>query len=195
MDTYEIRYFETPDGLELLRAKRYGDNIVPFGTSFDEGERFDNLTRRVRNDIFPLLRAIQSFTMNLYGIHPGSITYSGYSPYENFDNISLDEFEVFCNDHLIRYSPDYFNIVLNMKIKKGSIFWDAYFLIKMDCIKLQDENVTEDFPVWYLSFGNSEESFCETLDENFSGIMISDIVKWAVGLIQVNYNSTINEDQ
>lgn len=192
METYELRYFETPDGPQLLRAKGDREGSVPFGTSYDDGDRIVNLTRRIRNDIFPLLNAIQTITINHYGLEPGSISYSGYSPYEKFNNISLSEFEDFCNNYLFSQPPDYFDIVLVMKITKLDILWDAQFRICVDCVKLQDEDSTEDFPVWYLGFGNLDDLFHETLDENYSAVMISDIVKWALELIQLNYDYTLN---
>ena len=195
METYELRYFLTPDGTELLRTKGNSDGSVPFGTSYDDGERAENLLRRVRNDIIPILRAIQSLTMNLYSLHTDAIIYSGHSPYENFDNLNLDEFAIFCTNHLIRFPADYFDIVLDMKVKKEAIFWDAQFLMRPECIRINDQDDTEEFPVWYLSFGNDEESFYETLDENYSAVMISDIVKWAMELIRSNYNYTIDESR
>ena len=195
METYELRYFLTPDGIELLRAKGNSDGTVPFGTSYDDGERAENLLRRVRDDIIPILRALHSLTMNLYSLQPDAITYSGSSPYENFENLNLDEFAVFCNNHLTRFPADYFDIVLNMKFKKEAIFWDAQFLMRPECIRINDEDDTEEFPVWYLSFGNDEESFYETLDENYSAAILSDIVKWAMAMIQSNYESTINENE
>lgn len=195
METYELRYFLTPDGTELLRTKGNGDGSVPFGTSYDDSERAENLLRRVRDDIIPILRAIHSLTMNLYSLQPTAITYSGSSPYENFENLNLDEFAVFCNNHLTRFPSDYFDIVLNMKFKKEANFWDAQFTIRPECIRIQDEDDTEEFPVWYLRFGNFDDSFYETLDENYSATMLSDIVKWAMALIQSNYECTINENE
>ncbi len=195
IETYELRYFETPDGPQLLRAKGDSEGSVPFGTSYDEGDRIVNLAKRARNDIYPILRAIQTITINHYGLETSSISYSGHSPYENFNNISLDEFELFCNDHLFRLPPDNFDLVLTINIEKNSTFWDAQFLIYIECIQLQDEEATEDYPVWYLCFSNHEQYFCENLDENYSNVMIKDIVKSAMELIQLNYNYTINQNQ
>ncbi|MBL0009472.1 MAG: hypothetical protein IPP25_20460 [Saprospiraceae bacterium] len=195
METYELRYFLTPDGTELLRTKGNGDGSVPFGTSYDDGERAENLLRRVRNDVIPILKAIHSLTMNLYSLHSDAITYSGYSPYENFDHLTLDEFAIFCKNHLIRFPADYFDIVLNMKIKNVDLFWDVQFLIRPECVWIQDEDDTEEFPVWYLYFGDHETFYYETLDENYSAVMISDIVKWAMELIRSNYNYTIDESK
>ncbi len=193
METYELRYFLTPDGKELLRTKGGSEGSVPFGTSYDDGERAENLLRRVRNDIIPILRAIHSLTLNLYSLHSDAITYSGSSPYKKFDNLSLAEFAVFCKDHLLQFPSDYFDIVLNMKIKNVDLFWDAQFLMRPECIRINDEDGTEEFPVWYLCFGNLDDSFYETLDENYSAAMISDIVKWAMELIQLNYKDTLDE--
>jgi len=195
METYDMRYFATDEGRELLRSKRYGANIVPFGTYYDEGERVERIQSRLENDLIPLMRLIEGLTFHEYGILPYMITFSGQTDYESFNTLRLNEFEQFCKDHIIHYSPDYFKILVNMEIRKGTIFWDAQFIIKTDCIRLQDEEAIEEFPVWYLVFGDLHDAFYETLDDNYSASMIKDIVKWAMALIQQNYESTINEKE
>jgi len=195
METYDFRYFATDKGRELLRAKRYGDNIVPFGTYYDEGERAERVQSRLKNDLIPMLRLIEGLTAQEYGILPYFITFNGQTDYESFNSLRLYEFEQFCKDHIYHYSPDYFKILVNMEIRKGPLSWEAQFTLQTDCIRLQDEDAVEEYPVWYIVFGDLHDSFYETLDENYSASMIKDIVKWAMELIRSNYEFTIAESK
>jgi hypothetical protein len=193
METYDLQYFSTPESLEVLRTKRYGKNIVPFGTYFDIFERYDGYINRLNNDIFPILKIIEALVVNRYEINSYSISYSGDINYKNFDRINLYEFITLCKDHFRDHHTDHFNVSLNINIQKELIFWNTQLDIYTDSIKLQDEEATEDYPVYYLNISGHKKVFIETIDDNFGSAIIDEIVKWAMALIESDYNYAVDE--
>lgn len=155
----------TGDGDTSVPFKRYGENIVPVGCFYDEGERYEALMELLLSSVFPLFYKLNERILTLFQCKQENISYDFALYNDQPETLSLSRGMRLIIEKLQRYRTDDFNLYLNINcthdLSDKRQEWGKQIWLAFGDEHWYDEELDVEYPVWFLYIEN-EKTLLET---------------------------------
>jgi hypothetical protein len=191
MHTHSLTFYSTPNGTQLARTKMYGENCVPFGCHYDEGDVTKSFTIRLEEDIFPLLKILSATIFERFGIEENDLKMTAWIGGEPEIFTSIDEFQQACFENLFRHPPEGFEALINLDFAKAHVPFGTQIIVLLDKETWNDLEAYEEYPVWSVSFAGISQD----IDSAFSLEQLENIINIVMERLAASSLLSRNKDR
>lgn len=159
------RVMNTGEGEKLVAFKKMGENEVPLGCFYDEGDRYEALIKLLDVSIFPLVIRVEASILEEFHLNPSQLQCSifGWNKDLQADSIELGVFQI--KEILRQFGENNFRFFVNfdctMEVDGSIQEWGTQLSILYGDEHWLDEDEADEYPVWFIYF-NDEKTVLET---------------------------------